>query len=71
MTVPNSTPAQPQLLLTEFVIFSSSHSAAVGIPTDANTKNKFSTPLADFAETFKTHNLTLISYERQFANLIG
>jgi len=53
MTEPDTTPAQPQLLLTEFVIFSSSLSAAVNIPTDAETINKSSTPLADFADTFK------------------
>ncbi len=51
MTEPDTTPAQPQLLLTEFVILSSSLSAAVGIPTDADAINKSLTPLADFADT--------------------
>ena len=51
-TAPDTTPVHPQLLLTEFVILSSSLSAAVGIPTDADAINKSSTPLADFADTF-------------------
>ena len=52
MTTPDTTPVRPRVLLTEFVILSSSLSAAVGIPTDADAINKSSTPLADFADTF-------------------
>ena len=47
MTEPDTTPAQTQLVLTEFVILSSSLSAAIGIPI-----NKSLRPLADFADKF-------------------
>ena len=52
VTATDTTPVHPQVLLTELVILSSSLSAAVGIPTDADAINKSSTPLADFADTF-------------------
>ena len=52
MTEPDTTPAQHQLLLTEFVILSSSLSAAIGIATDADAINKPSTPLADLSDAF-------------------
>ena len=53
MTTQDTTPVHTQvLLLTELVILSSSLSAAVGIPTDAEAINKSSTPVADFADTF-------------------